>query len=126
VELYSKVFEALGYDPLPAYEPHPYSQESNPTKAAEYPLIMLNGARVREYMLSTWRNIESVRKRYPDPLVQIHPETAQEHLLAQIISSELDDKNLERKLELKIKKFKFSRANVAAITVTYPIDFLPS
>jgi periplasmic protein TonB len=43
-----------------------------------------------------------------------------------IISSELGDAKLERKLELKIKKFKFSSANVAAITVTYPIDFLPS
>ena len=43
-----------------------------------------------------------------------------------IISSELGDKKLERKLELKIKMFKFSKANVAAITVTYPIDFLPS
>jgi protein TonB len=43
-----------------------------------------------------------------------------------IISSELGDEKLERKLELKIKKFKFSRANVAAITITYPIDFLPS
>ena len=78
VELYSKVFEALGYDPLPAYEPHPHSRESDPAGAEEYPLIMLNGARVREYMLSTWRNIESARKRYPDPLVQIHPETARD------------------------------------------------
>jgi anaerobic selenocysteine-containing dehydrogenase len=79
VELYSKVFETLGYDPLPSYEPHPHSKEKNPAEAEEYPLIMLNGSRVHEYMLSTWRNIESVRKRYPDPLVQIHPETAKEH-----------------------------------------------
>jgi len=43
-----------------------------------------------------------------------------------ILSSELDNKNLERKLALKIKKFKFTRANVARTTVTYPIDFLPS
>lgn len=44
-----------------------------------------------------------------------------------ILSSELGDKALERKLVLKIKKFKFaSKANVAEITVTYPIDFLPS
>jgi len=43
-----------------------------------------------------------------------------------IISSELGDKALERKLVLKIKKFKFSSSNVAEITVTYPIDFLPS
>jgi periplasmic protein TonB len=43
-----------------------------------------------------------------------------------ILSSELDDAELERKLQLRIKRFKFSNANVAEITVTYPIDFLPS
>ena len=43
-----------------------------------------------------------------------------------ILSSELGDEALERKLILKIKRFKFSTANVAEITVTYPIDFLPS
>jgi TonB family protein len=43
-----------------------------------------------------------------------------------ILSSELGDKKLERKIELKIKKFKFAKANVAEYTVTYPIDFLPS
>jgi len=43
-----------------------------------------------------------------------------------VLSSELGDETLERKLVIKIKKFKFSKANVAEITVTYPIDFLPS
>ena len=43
-----------------------------------------------------------------------------------VLSSELGDETLERKLVVKIKKFKFSKANVAEITVTYPIDFLPS
>ena len=43
-----------------------------------------------------------------------------------ILSSELGDAALERKLVLKIKRFKFSQANVAEIIVTYPIDFLPS
>jgi protein TonB len=43
-----------------------------------------------------------------------------------ILSSELNDEKLERKLVLKIKRFKFSKANVAEITVTYPIEFLPS
>jgi TonB family protein len=47
-------------------------------------------------------------------------------IAVKILSSELGDKKLERKLELKIKKFKFARANVAEIIVTYPIDFLPS
>jgi TonB family protein len=43
-----------------------------------------------------------------------------------VLSSELGDEKLERKLVVKIKKFNFSKANVAEITVTYPIDFLPS
>ena len=43
-----------------------------------------------------------------------------------IISSELNDKSLERKLVLKIKKFKFSKKNVGQLIVTYPLDFLPS
>ena len=49
-----------------------------------------------------------------------------EVITVKILSSELDDAKLERKLELKIKKFKFAKANVAEITITYPIDFLPS
>ena len=43
-----------------------------------------------------------------------------------ILSSELGDEALERKLQLRIKRFKFSNANVAETTVRYPIDFLPS
>ena len=43
-----------------------------------------------------------------------------------ILSSELGDETLERKLVLRIKKFKFSSSNVAEMKVTYPIDFLPS
>jgi protein TonB len=43
-----------------------------------------------------------------------------------IVSSELGDEKLERKLALKIKNFKFASANVPLITVSYPIDFLPS
>ena len=43
-----------------------------------------------------------------------------------IVSSELGDEKLERKLALKIKKFIFASANVSQITVSYPIDFLPS
>lgn len=41
-------------------------------------------------------------------------------------SSELGHKKLEKRLVSKIKKFKFANKNVPVITVTYPIDFLPS
>jgi anaerobic selenocysteine-containing dehydrogenase len=77
VELFSTIFEKLGYEPLPYYDPPPYAVGNEPEREEQYPLTMINGARVQEYMLSTWRNVASVRKRYPDPLVQIHPDTAQ-------------------------------------------------
>lgn len=43
-----------------------------------------------------------------------------------IISSELNAKSFERKLTIKVKSFRFKKKDVATVTVTYPIDFLPS
>jgi len=43
-----------------------------------------------------------------------------------ILSSELKAKRFERRLVLKIKTFRFKKKDVATVTVTYPIDFLPS
>lgn len=74
VELYSTIFEQLGYDPLPYYSP-PYA-ERVPEVDRDYPLILINGSRVREYMHAMWREVEATRSRHRDPLVQVHPETA--------------------------------------------------
>jgi len=43
-----------------------------------------------------------------------------------IASSELDDKKLEKRIVARVKKFNFGADNVKAVTVTYPIEFLPS
>lgn len=43
-----------------------------------------------------------------------------------IISSELGSKPLERRLVSRVKSFRFPKRNVVTVTVTYPIDFLPS
>lgn len=43
-----------------------------------------------------------------------------------LVSSELKNKKLEKRLVSRIKKFKFASKKVPVITVTYPIDFLPS
>ncbi len=76
-ELYSTVLEKLGYDPLPQYKEPPQSPISTPDMAKEYPLILINAKR-RWYYHSQFRQIESLRKRYPDPLVQINPSKAKE------------------------------------------------
>lgn len=43
-----------------------------------------------------------------------------------IISSELGSKSLEQRLVSRVKSFRFSSKNVATVTVTMPIDLLPS
>jgi len=43
-----------------------------------------------------------------------------------IVSSELKSTDLERKLLARIKQFDFGAKDVDAITVTWPVDFLPS
>jgi len=45
---------------------------------------------------------------------------------ARIISSDLNNPKLERKLILRVKRFRFKPGNSAKVTVKYPIDFLPS
>jgi len=44
----------------------------------------------------------------------------------ELVSSELGDPGLERKLVQRIKLFNFGAKSVGAVTITYPIDFLPA
>lgn len=44
----------------------------------------------------------------------------------ELISSELREPDLERKLVQRIKMFNFGARQVDAVTITYPIDFLPT
>lgn len=77
VELYSTVLEKLGYDPLPKYEEPFETPFSRPDLAQEYPLILITGGRFRPMYHSEHRQVDSLRKRHPHPLVQIHPKTAE-------------------------------------------------
>ncbi len=45
---------------------------------------------------------------------------------ARIISSELNNPKLEKKLIMRVKLFRFKPGNTEKVTVKYPIDFLPS
>jgi thiosulfate reductase/polysulfide reductase chain A len=77
VELYSTIFKKNGYDPLPLYVEPPQSPISTPELTRDYPLILLTGGRTIEYYHSSGRQIQSLRGRVPDPLVEVHPETAE-------------------------------------------------
>jgi thiosulfate reductase/polysulfide reductase chain A len=78
IELYSGMLEQLGYNPLPQYEEPAESPISTPALAKEYPYILITGGKIRAYYHSEFRQIVSARRKHPDPLVQINPDTAQE------------------------------------------------
>jgi anaerobic selenocysteine-containing dehydrogenase len=77
VELKSYIFEALGAEPLPVYREPVWSPESADEELTKnYPLILTTGSRYMPMYHSEQRQIEKARKKVPDPLVTLHPETA--------------------------------------------------
>ncbi len=79
VELASGYLESLGYDPLPYYEEPPESPVSVPELTREYPLILTTGGRLKYFFCSEFRQVPSLRRKHPDPLVELPPETAKAH-----------------------------------------------
>jgi thiosulfate reductase / polysulfide reductase chain A len=76
IELYSSVAEMLGYDPLPDYREPPESPYSRPDLAKKYPYVLSTGGRIQQYFNSEYRNIPSLRRQHPWPMVEINHETA--------------------------------------------------
>jgi anaerobic selenocysteine-containing dehydrogenase len=81
VELYSTRFEELGYDPLPDYLEPAESPRGTPELLREYPYTLVTGARVPYYFHSENRMVEPLRRRHPDPLVEVNPRVAKERAL---------------------------------------------
>ena len=77
VELYSDRLKEWGFDPLPVYYEQPETPYSDPELAREYPLI-LTSSKSAYYRHSSGRQIGSLRDSHPDPVVEIHPETARQ------------------------------------------------
>lgn len=79
IDLYSKSMESNGYDPFPAYCEPAESPLSDPVTAKEYPLILTTGGRYTSFVHSQHRTIQSLRKFFPEPLMEINPLTAEAH-----------------------------------------------
>jgi anaerobic selenocysteine-containing dehydrogenase len=75
-ELYSTLREEWDLEPIPHHEEPPFTPVSRPDLAKEYPLILSTGRRSPAFFHSEHRNIPWLREIDPDPLVEIHPETA--------------------------------------------------
>ncbi|MDP2969076.1 MAG: molybdopterin-dependent oxidoreductase, partial [Deltaproteobacteria bacterium] len=72
IEIYSEQLKKWGYEPLPCHLDLPGSSGEF---LKEYPLIFTS-AKDPYFFHSAYRNIPSLRKLSPDPVLLIHPETA--------------------------------------------------
>lgn len=79
IEIYSKTLAEAGYDPIPVYKEPTQSPIQSPELARAYPLILNTGARVPEYTHWQMRSIGALRRRVPDPIAEIHPDTAKKN-----------------------------------------------
>ena len=75
-ELYSTLLENWGYDPLPQYREPPESPVSTPELYKRYPYILITGRRLPGFFHTENRQLPWMRELHPDPVVEIHPETA--------------------------------------------------
>ena len=75
-EISSGAMEAMGQSSMPLFREPPLSPVSTPKLAKEFPLILISGTKIRNFFHSEFRQVESLRKGNPDPLVEIHPDTA--------------------------------------------------
>ena len=76
IEIYSLTLAEHGYDPLPAHIEPSQSPVSRPDLVKEYPLILTTGSRTLEYTHTQMRNVPRLRKSAPEPMAEIHLDTA--------------------------------------------------
>lgn len=76
IELYSKLMEEKGCDPLPRYTPSFQSIQDTPELAAEYPLIMTTGRHENAFRISENRLNPYLKELVPKPYLEINADTA--------------------------------------------------
>ncbi|HBI71295.1 MAG TPA: molybdopterin oxidoreductase [Massilia sp.] len=74
-EFYSSTMERDGLDPLPAYIAPYESVASNPQLAKKYPLAMISPP-ARNFLNSTFVNVQSLRATEGEPHLDMHPNDA--------------------------------------------------
>jgi len=81
-ELLPSALVAAGYDPIPPYIEPPQSKYRTPELAKEFPYALISGSRIRPYWHTSYRELKTLRWRHDYPVVEIHPETARKHGIA--------------------------------------------
>jgi anaerobic selenocysteine-containing dehydrogenase len=75
VEIYSQALHDIGQSALPDYVAPAASVEHHPEWQRHFPL-RLTSAKWIHFCHSQFRNLPSLRDKMPDPLIEVHPDTA--------------------------------------------------
>jgi len=75
IELFSELLQEFGADPLPVHKPVCATD-------AEYPLVMVSGGRKQPYWASSFRQLETLKKKPSRPEAEVSRETAADLNLA--------------------------------------------
>ena len=75
-EFYSSLLEGMGVSSLPIFREPPVSPISTPHIHKKYPLILSAGNKNLYYFHTEGRQLPSLRHKQPNPIVEIHPDTA--------------------------------------------------
>jgi anaerobic selenocysteine-containing dehydrogenase len=75
VEFWSETFQDHGHAPLPAFVEPAIGPVARPDLAASYPLV-LTCAKPSVFCQTQHRSLPSLRRRVPDPEVELHPSAA--------------------------------------------------
>ena len=73
VEIFSERLKKMGYDPSPI---RPRMKQNLTVVAESDPLILTTGGNLASYTHWQYRYIPGLRKRAPEPFLEIHPDTA--------------------------------------------------
>lgn len=132
VELYSETLAKVGLNPLPEHREPPESPVSTPDIAKEYPVIATSGARLLEYLASSLRNVPRLRQKYPEPVVEIHPDTAARYGVIQGEMTVVESRRGAIRLKAKVTpdiipgvvnlSYGWKEANVNLLTDETPVD----
>jgi len=97
IEIVSERLGKMGYAPMPTWQELALKAETS----EDYPLLLTN-AKEEAYMMSGFRSVASLRIIRPDPIVELHPDTAQKFGLSegQWITIETREGRIKQRLSL--------------------------
>jgi anaerobic selenocysteine-containing dehydrogenase len=121
IELYSSIFANHGYDPLPIHIEPPQSPISTPELYKSYPLILTNHRSIF-YIHSEFRQLSSIRKEFPEPLIEINPKTASDLGITEGNQVYVEAPGFEQRVYMKAK---FSTEIHPRVVTCVPLWWFP-